>query len=566
MDNTQHENKGVTVGEALVNLLADYGVELVFGIPGTHSIELYRGLESGRVRHISPRHEQGGGFMADGYARVSGKPGVCFVITGPGVTNITTPMGEAYMDSVPMLVISPVNVPDPKHVNRGRLHEITNQSAVTAPLTAMSVTIEDPDQIPRVIEQAFNVFSSQRPRPVHINIPLPIFPKRLSGFWEKSPLAEPLRASNTEIDNAIEKINDADKPVIIAGGGTTKAASALLSLAEKIHCPVLTTVAGRGTMNPEHPLTVGAQLRTPHVQRLLEEADLGIFVGTEFAQTDHWNDDLKLPEQQIWINLCDHALEQNDQALTIKADSGGTMERIAQRLSKPKENTIKLVNQRCKDIRALHQSSMTEKETLHWSVLSDIMNVIDPETTIVSDMTQLAYTAVDYLPMSRPNQWLHPTGYGTLGYALPAAIGATLAKEGSSSLVIVGDAGLQYTLQEMTLASELGLNVVILLWNNNALQQICDDMDNSNIQRTGIFQSNPDFIALAKSCHWEAYITKKEDLSKELPMECPTRENSGIDSSSIKSAKKSTNPPIRSKGGALFSEYPGKLVAMTSWV
>ena len=121
-----------TVGEALVNLLADYGVELVFGIPGTHSIELYRGLQSGRIRHISPRHEQGGGFIADGYARVSGKPGVCFVITGPGVTNITTPMGEAYMDSVPMLVISPVNPPDSRRVNRGRLHEITDQTAVTA--------------------------------------------------------------------------------------------------------------------------------------------------------------------------------------------------------------------------------------------------------------------------------------------------------------------------------------------------------------------------------------------------------------------------------------------------
>ena len=133
-------NNKLSVGEALVKLLSEYGVELVFGIPGTHSIELYRGLENSPIRHISPRHEQGGGFMADGYARVSGKPGVCFVITGPGVTNITTPMGEAYMDSVPMLIISPVNDPDPDDINRGRLHEITNQSAVTKPLTAFSNT------------------------------------------------------------------------------------------------------------------------------------------------------------------------------------------------------------------------------------------------------------------------------------------------------------------------------------------------------------------------------------------------------------------------------------------
>ncbi len=521
------KQQDVTVGEALVNLLADYGVDLVFGIPGTHSIELYRGLESGRIRHISPRHEQGGGFMADGYARVSGKPGVCFVITGPGVTNITTPMGEAYMHSVPMLVISPVNVPDSNDVNRGRLHEITNQAAVTAPLTALSVTIEHPDEIPKVVEQAFNIFGSQRPRPVHINIPLPIFPVRLARFWEKPILNDPLQASDEAISHAVNKIVNAQNPIIVAGGGTTKAAGALLSLAEKIYCPVLTTVAGRGTMPLGHPLTVGAQLRAPHVQDLLESADLGVFIGTEFAQTDHWNDDLKLPNEQIWINLCEHTLARgdndgidrgiDDDVLAIQADSGITMEQICNRLPTPESSIVPVVNARCKAVANRHNDAMTQKEMLHWSVLGDIMGVIDEETTIVSDMTQIAYTAVDYLPMSRPNQWLHPTGYGTLGYALPAAIGATLAKEGSSSLVIVGDAGLQYTFQEMTLAAELNLSIVILLWNNNALQQICDDMDNSDIERTGIFQQNPNFIGLAKSCHWQARTIKKEEIARELP-------------------------------------------------
>jgi len=130
-------------GEALVRLLEAYEVDTVFGIPGTHSLELYRGLAGSGIRHVSPRHEQGGGFMADGYARVSGKPGVCFVITGPGVTNIATPLGQAYMDSVPMLVISPVNTPDPGRRNVGRLHEITDQAAVTAPLTAFSAVAND---------------------------------------------------------------------------------------------------------------------------------------------------------------------------------------------------------------------------------------------------------------------------------------------------------------------------------------------------------------------------------------------------------------------------------------
>ena len=149
------------VGEALVELLEAYGVDTVFGIPGTHSLELYRGLARSSIRHISPRHEQGGGFMADGYARNSGKPGVCFVITGPGVTNITTPLGEAYMDSVPLLVISPVNTPDPSRQNVGRLHEITDQASVTAPLTAFSATASCAEDVPELLARAFAVFSSR---------------------------------------------------------------------------------------------------------------------------------------------------------------------------------------------------------------------------------------------------------------------------------------------------------------------------------------------------------------------------------------------------------------------
>ena len=178
-------------GEALVRLLHAYGVDTVFGIPGTHSLELYRGLANSNLRHVSPRHEQGGGFMADGYARISGKPGVCFVITGPGVTNIATPLGEAYMDSVPMLVISPVNTPDPGGENVGRLHEITDQAAVTAPLTAFSATAQSADDIPILLARAFAVFAGARPQPVHINIPLSVLHEQTRAEWE--PVAPPMK-------------------------------------------------------------------------------------------------------------------------------------------------------------------------------------------------------------------------------------------------------------------------------------------------------------------------------------------------------------------------------------
>ena len=209
----------LTVGEALVDLLEQYGVDTVFGIPGTHSIELYRGLENSTIRHILPRHEQGGGFMADGYARATGKPGVCFVITGPGVTNIATPMGEAYMDSIPMLVISPVNNPDPSKYNRGRLHEITDQAAVTEPITAFSATVNHADQIPELIARAFTIFTSGQPRPVHISIPLEIMPQQIDQPWQAVSLPKPPQASKQQLQQAAAMITQAESPLIIAGGG-----------------------------------------------------------------------------------------------------------------------------------------------------------------------------------------------------------------------------------------------------------------------------------------------------------------------------------------------------------
>ena len=509
----------LSAGEALVKLLSGYGVELVFGIPGTHSIELYRGLGSGSIRHISPRHEQGGGFMADGYARTSGNPGVCFVITGPGVTNIATPMGEAYMDSVPMLVISPVNDPDPDDVNRGRLHEITNQSAVTRPLTAESIQISAPEDIPVAVARAFEVFASERPRPVHINIPLSIIPQQVEDDW-KPALVSPLPVpSDSQLEAFRKVVEQASNPVIIAGGGARFGSESVLNLAEKIGCPVVTTVAGRGIVPANHPLGIGAQLRTPHAQQVLAQADLGIFLGTELAQTDHWNDDLVLPRAQCWVNLCPHVLELRREHLVIQADCIAFSARASELLDNPDPDAVVSKHEWCAELRNHHSDSMTPKERIHWKVLTRLIKHLPDNATIVSDMTQIAYTAVDYLPMNRPGQWHHPTGYGTLGYALPAAIGTVLADQNNPALVIVGDAGLQYTVQEMSLAAELSLNIVVLLWNNDALQQICEDMDNAGINRVGIFQQNPDFITLSEAFGWTSVqLSGLDDLGPELDL------------------------------------------------
>ncbi len=181
---------GLTVGELLPRLLEAYGVDTVFGIPGVHNVELYRGLPATGIRHVTPRHEQGAGFMADGYARVSGKPGVCFTITGPGLTNILTAMGQAYADSVPMLVISSVNRTEHLGAGQGRLHELPSQRAMAAGVAAFSQTILHPVQLAEALARAFALFASARPRPVHLEIPVDVIAQpagdlRRTVFWAR---------------------------------------------------------------------------------------------------------------------------------------------------------------------------------------------------------------------------------------------------------------------------------------------------------------------------------------------------------------------------------------------
>src|SRR5262249_39320849 len=167
-------------GEVLVELLEANGVEVVFGIPGVHTVELYRGLAASPIRHITPRHEQGAGFMADGYARVSGKPGVALVITGPGLTNTITAMGRAREDSTPMLVISGVNRRDSLGHGRGLLHELPDQHGMMKTVALYSHTLLNPDDLPAVVEQAFSVLLSGRPGPVHIEIPTDVMSAAIS--------------------------------------------------------------------------------------------------------------------------------------------------------------------------------------------------------------------------------------------------------------------------------------------------------------------------------------------------------------------------------------------------
>ncbi|HJR22387.1 MAG TPA: thiamine pyrophosphate-binding protein, partial [Dongiaceae bacterium] len=279
-------------GHAAIALLEAYGVDTVFGIPGVHTLELYRGLADRKMRHIGVRHEQGAGFMADGYARASGRPGACCLITGPGLMNAATPIGQAYSDSVPVLVLASVNDSDDLGKGRGRLHEITDQHAAIQPLTGLTRTIRNPADLPEAMAEAFRLFEAGRPRPAVFNLTLDMLRAPATVGDARRIRAERPQAKATDLDAAAKLIDAAERPMVIFGGGCVDCADEARTFLRKAGAIAVTTTAGKGVIADSDPATLRSTLHSEATQTALAEADVIIAAGTELAETDHWSNSL----------------------------------------------------------------------------------------------------------------------------------------------------------------------------------------------------------------------------------------------------------------------------------
>ncbi|UZE09379.1 5-guanidino-2-oxopentanoate decarboxylase [Pseudomonas sp. B21-053] len=498
----QPVSSSLTGGQALVRLLANYGVDTVFGIPGVHTLELYRGLPGSGIRHVLTRHEQGAGFMADGYARVSGKPGVCFIITGPGVTNAATAIGQAYADSIPMLVISSVNHTSSLGKGWGSLHETQDQRAITAPITAFSAVALSTDDLPELVARAFAVFESERPRPVHISVPLDVLAGAISRDWSADVVRRPGRGlpEAGTLDDAARRLQQAKRPMIIAGGGALAAGDELQVLSERLAAPLFTSVAGKGLLAPDAPLNAGSSLCVQPGWDLIAQADVVLAVGTEMADTDYWRERLPLNGDVIRVDIDPRKF--NDFypcAVALHGDARQTLEALLERLPDEASDTRESATT-VATLKAAIRSGHAELQSIHQQILDRIAAAMPADTVISTDMTQLAYTGNYAFASQGIRSWLHPTGYGTLGYGLPAGIGAKFGAPQRPGLVLVGDGGFLYTAQELaTAVEELDSPLVVLLWNNDALGQIRDDMLSLDIEPVGVLPRNPDFPLLAKA-------------------------------------------------------------------
>jgi len=488
-------------GEAAIGLLRDNGVDVIFGIPGVHTVEFYRGLTTGGIRHVLTRHEQGAGFMADGYARASGRPGVCCVISGPGVTNIMTPMGQAYSDSVPMLVLASVIQSSDLGKGRGRLHEMTDQHAAAATVAGFSGTVLSPGELPDLMARAFTLFQSARPRPAYIEVPIDVLALPAAEGWKARPAAHAPAPDTGAVAEAARRLSAARHPVILTGGGAVDAAEPVRKLAETLGAMVVPTVAGKGVLPEDHPLCLGAFLPQELAQEQVAAADVVLALGSELAETDFWQDRFRFGGDLIRVDIDPHELSDEQPAtLAILSDAAKAAEAILAQLEAQAPGSAP--NGVAGEVSAL-QAKLREAEgperQQHRRVLEVIRQALPRDAIVATDMTQIAYAGNEIFPVYQPRSWLHPVGFGTLGYAVPAAIGARLGAPNRPVAAIVGDYGFLYTAPELAVAVEQELPVVFLLWNNEELGAIRDSMERNGIQPTAITPRNPDFPALAKA-------------------------------------------------------------------
>ncbi|SHE40674.1 acetolactate synthase-1/2/3 large subunit [Modicisalibacter ilicicola DSM 19980] len=490
----------MTCAELLIRLLRErYDVDTVFGIPGVHTVELYRGLEGSDIRHVTPRHEQGAGFMADGYARASGKPGVCLIITGPGMTNIATAMGQALADSIPMLVISSVNRRDTLGRGQGRLHELPSQQQMLAGVSRFSHTLLDPGALTEVLARAFAIFASARPGPVHIEIPIDLFdaPVEPPTAWQAPRLFRPA-PDPRGLAIAADWLHEAQRPLVLLGGGCVDAPEAARALVERLDAPVLTTINAKGLLGIDHPLDLGANGALAPARELALNADVILAVGTELGETDYdvvFDDGFELAGRLIRIDIDPQQLARNQTAsLGLVGDAARALELLLEHLPRPLSREGAKRACTIRDALALDTDPAFADFVPLFSTLREAL----PEAILVGDSTAPVYAGNHLVSQSAPRRFFNAsTGYGTLGYGLPAALGAALAKPELPVVALVGDGGVMFTLSELATAVEERLPVIVVLWHNAGYEEIRRYMDAHEVPRLGVDLQAPDFQQVA---------------------------------------------------------------------
>ncbi|MGH3690151.1 MAG: thiamine pyrophosphate-binding protein [Microbacterium sp.] len=496
-ETTPAEQYADTTGRAVLETIRAYGVTAIFGIPGTHNLELYRPLVDLGIRAVTNRHEQGSGYGADGWAQQTGLPGVVITTSGPGLQNAMSAIGTAFCESRPLIVLSPGVPLGAEFADVGTLHETKDATAMVGAIAEWSRRVTSAAEAVEAVHDAFTLFRTGRPRPVHIEIPLDVLEAPADVPTEsRRPRPVPARVSgeSAALDDAVRLLAEAKNPVIVAGGGAVDAAHEVTTIAERLGAPVLTTLNGKGVVDERHPLSLGSNLRLAAARAVAEDADVLLVVGSKLGEAELWAPRLEARGAVIRIDI---SLAQCDKNLAATVGITGDAAAVLDALSTALPAGVRPA----RDLTAERTAIAAEmRETAPETVaLAEIIADALPDDAIVAgDSSQIVYMALgSVLQSAHPHSLLYTPTYATLGYGLPAAIGAAVAQTEHPVVTVIGDGALMFCVNELVTAVEQRLDVTIVCVDNGGYAEIRQNEVDRGMTPIGVDLVQPDWAALA---------------------------------------------------------------------
>ncbi|WP_241248970.1 thiamine pyrophosphate-binding protein [Agrococcus sp. KRD186] len=519
------------VGFAILALIRAYGVDVVFGIPGTHNLEFYRHLPRLGFRTVTTRHEQGAGYAADGWHQRTRLPGVVITTSGPGFLNSLAAAGTAYCESRPLIILTPGAPRGSEGVETGALHATKDQRAAAAGVVEWARRVSSASEAIEAVHDAFELARSSRPRPVVIEVPLDLLeacanlpaeallPRQSSGLpvevhgavnaAARPKLTQPVL---DEVEQVATVLAAARQPVILAGSGALPAGRALTELAELLDAPVITSLNAKGAVPESHPLSIGAELRLDAARRVANGSDALLVIGSKIAEAELWGGAIAPSGAMITVDILPS--EERGHLQSTHAIIGHSALLVPALIASLRGRALSAEPQDVEAVRVACAAESSKIALVEDRLAARLAAVLPSDAVLTGDSSRITYYGMTSRVRSEePGAFLYMATYATLGYGLPAAIGAKVASPDRPVIAVVGDGALMFSVQEFQTAVEQRLDLTVICVDNGGYGEIEQNQAERGIPPIGVRLTQPDWAALVDAFGGTGFrVTDAEEL------------------------------------------------------